>query len=67
MSHLSKYIEAQVVDVVDVTQSKQAGKQAAGQHAHSQVQSNGQALPDDAAAWVYSGDNTLTTTAYSHQ
>lgn len=34
MSHLDKYIEAQAVDVVDITQSKQAGEQAAGQHAH---------------------------------
>lgn len=49
-SHLDKYVEAQAVDVVDVTQSKQAGEQAAGQHAHCQVQPNGQALPDDAAA-----------------
>lgn len=33
-SHLDKYIEAQAVDVVEITQSKQAGEQAAGQHAH---------------------------------
>lgn len=51
-THLDSYIETQAVDVVDVTQSKQAGKQATGQHAHSQVQSNGQTLPNDAAAWV---------------
>lgn len=50
-SHLDKYIEAQAVDVVDVAQSEQAGEQAAGQHAHCQVQSDGKALPDDAAAW----------------
>lgn len=60
-SHLDKYIEAQAVDVVEITQSKQAGEQAAGQHAHRQVQSNGQALPDDAAARAHSGDITLTT------
>lgn len=38
------------MDVVDVAQSEQAGEQAAGQHAHRQVQSNGQPLTDDAAA-----------------
>lgn len=53
VSHLHKYIEAQIVDVVDVTQSKQAGEQAAGQHAHGQVQPDGHALPDDAAAWKW--------------
>lgn len=64
VSHLDKYIETQVVDVVDITQSKQAGEQATGQHADSQVQANGQALPDDAAAWTHKGD-ILTT--YSDQ
>ncbi len=34
MSYLDKYIETQAVDVVDITQSKHAGEQAAGQHAH---------------------------------
>lgn len=60
-SHLDKYVEAQAVDVVDVAQSKQAGEQAAGQHAHRQVQPNRQALPDDAAAQAHSSDITLTT------
>lgn len=41
------------MDVVDVAQSEQAGEQAAGQHAHCQVQSDGKALPDDAAAWEH--------------
>ncbi len=54
-THLDKYIEAQAVDVVDITESKQAGEQTTGQHAHRQVQSNGQALPDDAAARVHRG------------
>lgn len=49
-SHLDEDVEAQTVDVVDVAQSKQAGEQAATEHAHGQVQSDGQALPDDAAA-----------------
>lgn len=57
VSNLSKYIEAKVVDVVDVTQSKQAGKKATGQHAHRKVQSNGKALPDDATAW---GQQTIS-------
>lgn len=61
LSHLDKYVEAQAVDVVDVTQSKQAGEQAAGQHACRQVQPNRQALPDDAAAQAQSSDITLTT------
>lgn len=34
MHYLDKYIETQAVDVVDITQSKQAGEEAAGQHAH---------------------------------
>lgn len=49
-SHLDEDVEAQTVDVVDVAQSKQAGEQAATEHAHGQVQSDGQALPNDAAA-----------------
>lgn len=59
-SHLDEYVEAQAVDVVDVTESKQAGEEATGQHACRQVQANGQALPDDAAAWAHSDDITLT-------
>lgn len=49
-SHLDEDVEAQTVDVVDVAQSKQAGEQAATEHAHGQVQSDGQALPNDTAA-----------------
>ena len=43
------------MDVVYITQSKQAGEQATGQHSHSQVKSNGQTLSDDATAWAHSG------------
>lgn len=57
-SHLDEDIEAQTVDVVEVTQSEQAGEQAAGQHAHGEVQANGQALSDDAAAPTHSDDIT---------
>lgn len=67
VSHLDKYIETQAVDVVDITQSKQAGKQATSQHAHSQVQSNGQTFPYDATAWAHSGNIILTTITYCHQ
>lgn len=44
------------MDVVDVAQAKQAGEKAAGQHAYCQVQPNGQALPNDAAAEPHSDD-----------
>ena len=50
MTHLDRDVEGQAVDVVDVAQTKQAGEQPAAQHAHRQVQPDGQALPDDAAA-----------------
>lgn len=59
LSHLDEYIEAQTVDVVEITQSEQAGEQAAGQHAHGEVQANGQALSNDAAAPTHSDDITL--------
>lgn len=59
LSHLDEYVEAQTVDVVEVTQAEQAGEQAAGQHAHGEVQANGQPLSDDAA-----GRHTAMT---SHQ
>lgn len=36
------------MNVVDVAQPKQTGEQATGQHAHGQVQANGQALADNA-------------------
>lgn len=64
-SHLDEHVEAQIVDVVDVAQSEQAGEQAAGQHAHGEVQSDGQALPDDATAWAHNDDITLTTTTHN--
>lgn len=38
------------MDVVDVAQPEEAGEEAAGQHAHGQVEADGQALADDAAA-----------------
>lgn len=50
MPHLDEDVEAQAVDVVHIAQAKQAGKQTATEHAHCQVESDGQALPDDAAA-----------------
>ncbi len=43
-THLNKYIEAQAMDVIDVSQAKQTGEKTTGQHAHSQVQANGQTL-----------------------
>lgn len=48
------------MDVVDVAQPEEAGEQAAGQHADGQVQADGQALPDDAAAGTHRDDITLT-------
>ena len=48
--HLDRDVKGQAVDVVDVAQTEQAGEQPAAQHAHRQVQPDGQALPDDAAA-----------------
>lgn len=59
--HLDKYVEAQTVDVVDVAQSKQAGEQATCQHAHSQVQANGQTLPNDATTRTHSDDIMVST------
>lgn len=50
------------MDVVDVAQAKQAGEQAATEHAHCQVESDGQALPDDAAAMTRSDDITVEKT-----
>lgn len=41
-SHLGKDVEAQAVNVADVSQTKQAGEEAAGQHAHGQVEPDGQ-------------------------
>ncbi len=32
------------MDVIDVSQSEQTGEKTTGQHAHSQVQANGQTL-----------------------
>jgi len=46
-TNLNKYIEAKAVDVIDVSQSKQTGEKTTGQHAHSQVQTNGQTLSND--------------------
>lgn len=51
--HLDEDVKAQAMDVVDVAQAKQACEQAATEHAHCEVQSDGQALPDDAAAVVH--------------
>lgn len=48
-THLHKYVEAQAVDVVDVTQTEEAGEDAAAQHPRRQVQPDGQPLADDAA------------------
>ena len=48
--HLDRDVKGQAVDVVDVAQAEQAGEQPATQHAHRQVQPDGQALPDDATA-----------------
>lgn len=48
--HLDEDVKAQAVDVVDVAQAKQACKQATAEHAHCQVESDGQALPNDTAA-----------------
>ena len=50
MPHLDRDVKGQAVDVVDVAQTEQAGEQPATQHAHRQVQPDGQALPDDATA-----------------
>ena len=48
--NLDENVEGQTVDVVDVAQPKEAGEEAAGQHPHRQVEADGQALADDAAA-----------------
>lgn len=50
MTYLDKYIEAKAVDAVNVAQAKQTGEEAAHQHAKRQVQTDGQALTDDATA-----------------
>lgn len=50
LTHLDKYIEAEVVDVVDAAQTKQTGEEATHQHAERQVQTDRQALADDATA-----------------
>lgn len=59
--HLDKNIEGQAVDVVDVAQAEQAGEQATAQHAHRQVQPDGQAFPNDAAAGVHGDDITISS------
>lgn len=56
------------MDVVDVAQPKQAGEQAAGEHPGRQVQADGQALADDAAAPTNRDDTALAevTRALKH-
>lgn len=58
-SHLDKDVKAQVVNVVDVAQSKQTSEKAAGQHSHSEIQSNGQALSNDATTQGSNGKTIL--------
>lgn len=58
-AHLDKDVKAQVVNVVDVAQSKQASEKATGQHSHSEIQSNGQALSNNATTQGYSGKRRL--------
>lgn len=44
---LYKDVEAQAVNVVEVSESEQTREQSTGQHSHSEVESDGQPLPDD--------------------
>ena len=48
-AHLDGDVEAEAVNVVDVSQAKDAGENAAAQHSHRQVEADRQTLADDAA------------------
>ena len=52
VAHLDKYIEADTVYVIDVAQAKQTSEEAASQHAHCQVPTDGQAFTNDTTVRV---------------
>lgn len=51
--HLDKDVKAQVVNVVDVAQPKETSEESTGQHSHGEIQSNGQALSNNATTQEY--------------